>query len=109
MSKDKAYTASDLTKYAIKYLSMCGYNVWRQNQVKVPGRAFTGKKGLSDVIGFSVKNGHATFIAIEVKAAKDKMSEEQSLFQHEVEEAGGIFIVMRKPEDLDTLNKKKIA
>ncbi len=48
-------TTSDITKTALIELDWRGFECWRQNQIHVPGRTFTGKLGLSDIIGFQRK------------------------------------------------------
>lgn len=71
-------TSSQITKAAIAMLNAKGYYVWRQNQIRVPGRAFIGEMGLSDVIGFCKTTGKAVFC--EVKTLSDKFSPYQITF-----------------------------
>ena len=71
-------TASDLTKMMLDYLREKGNEVWRNNNLAVKGRAFIGKKGVPDIIGYSKKYGH--FMACEIKAIGDKASPEQMSF-----------------------------
>jgi hypothetical protein len=74
MTLQKHYTASELTKFALRELSLFGYTVWRANNIAVPGRKFIGKKGMPDIIGYS-ESGHAVYC--EVKTINDKISEHQ--------------------------------
>jgi len=99
----KEYTASELTKYAIKYLTTQGFKCWRQNNLAWGQRKGTITPGIPDVLGF--RKADAKFIGVEVKTKLDKMSEAQQQFKEELTRAGGIFIVMRQPEDLDTIKQ----
>lgn len=91
----KNLTASDLTKSALKELSYRGFEVWRNNNVRaVAGRTFTGKKGIGDIIGFNKRTG--IFLTAEVKAGKDKLSQEQADFLLSVQKAGGIALVIHE-------------
>ena len=74
MTSQKHYTASELTEYALNQLTMMGFTVWRQNNLAVRGRKFIGKKGVPDIIGYSLR-GHAVYC--EVKTVNDKISEHQ--------------------------------
>ena len=73
-------TANLLTAYAVQYLNGKGHFVWRQNNVRVAGRTFRGKKGVPDIIGHT-RTGRALYV--EVKIPPDKQSEEQKEFQEE--------------------------
>lgn len=88
-------TASELTKSALIELGYRNINAWRNNNVRaVAGRVFTGKKGVSDIIGFHKKTG--VFFAGEVKAGKDKLSADQIDFLQAVSLAGGIAVVVHQ-------------
>ena len=71
-------TASQITKSAISKLTSMGNYVWRQNQIRVPGRAFIGEMGLPDIIGFCKTSGVAVYC--EVKTDSDKLSPYQITF-----------------------------
>ena len=71
-------TASDLTKMMLDYLSSIGYEVWRNNNLAVKGRAFIGKAGVPDIIGYHKNYG--TFIGCEIKALGDRLSVPQMEF-----------------------------
>lgn len=98
-------SANALTKHSLRVLSLKGYHVWRQNNAGVydPGlkrfRANSSTPGISDVIGFHRKTGR--FIACEIKAGKDRLSDEQIEFLKNVNESGGIGIVVRTIDDLE--------
>lgn len=89
--------ANLLTRQILKYLNRYGCYAWRVNQVKVPGRRFVGKKGVSDICGVS-RTGKAIFV--EVKVGKDEQSDAQKLFQIEVQKRGAVYIVARILEDV---------
>ncbi len=57
-------------------------------------------KGISDIIGFHRHTGR--FIACEIKAGKDKLSVEQEQFLSDVKQAGGVGIVVRSIDCLET-------
>lgn len=83
-------TASQITNYAIDYFNRNGAHVWRQNNIAVKGRTFNGKKGISDIIGISVKG---LFIACEVKKPGDSFKESQHKFLSQVHYLGGFAYV----------------
>jgi hypothetical protein len=85
MTLQKHYTASELTKFALRELSLLGYTVWRANNIAVPGRKFIGRKGMSDIIGYD-KSGVSVWC--EVKTANDKLSTEQIVFLTMAADAG---------------------
>lgn len=65
----------DITKHAILELDLRGAECWRNNNIRVPGRAFIGRKGVPDVIGFVRATG--VFVMCEVKNKRDKLSDDQ--------------------------------
>jgi VRR-NUC domain len=103
-------SANVLTKHALKILDLKGFHVWRQNNGGVYDakkncyRANSSTPGISDIIGFNRKTGQ--FIACEIKAGKDKLSIEQDVFLKRVNDAGGIGMVVRSVQDLETFLKK---
>lgn len=104
----KQITANALTKQALRILDLRGFNVWRQNNaavydpVKKVFRANSATPGISDIIGYHRKTGR--FIAVEIKAGKDKMSPQQQLFIDQVVRAGGIGVVLRNSDELEQLS-----
>jgi hypothetical protein len=80
-------TASDLTKMMLDYLNGRGMEVWRNNNLAVKGRAFIGKKGVPDIIGYDKKYGQ--FVACEIKKLGDRISPEQLTFLSMLGIAGG--------------------
>ena len=96
MTSLKHYTASELTKYAIAELSAMGCTVWRANNIAIPGRKFIGKKGMSDIIGYS-DIGQSVYC--EVKTINDKISEHQIDFLTDAMNSGcRAFICMQDKE-----------
>ncbi len=71
-------TASELTKMMLDYLDRTGFEVWRNNNLAVKGRAFIGKPGVPDIIGYHKNYG--TFIGCEIKALGDRLSVAQMEF-----------------------------
>jgi hypothetical protein len=100
----KKPTANQTTKAVIALLSGIGYIVWRNNTTgiwdakKQVFRKHHGRVGIPDVIGYQKKTGR--FIAVEIKAGKDKLSPEQDFFIKEVNRFGGIAMVVRSVDDL---------
>ena len=90
-------SASDLTKMMMDYLKDNGNEVWRNNNLAVRGRAFIGKKGVPDIIGYSKKYGH--FVCCEIKAIADRLSTDQMLFLDEVGNAGGTAMICQQLRD----------
>lgn len=71
-------TTAEITKRAIQELKLMGFECWRNNNIPVRGRTFIGKRGLADIIGFSLTNGEATMLMCEVKNIGDKLTAEQA-------------------------------
>lgn len=108
-------TASETTKAIILYLNAFGCVAWRQNNTGVwdakkqcyRKNPFS-RKGIPDVVGYRKADGRAIFV--EVKAGKDKLSDEQRSFLQEATENHCIAIVVKDFHDfekkwLDALNK----
>ena len=93
----KTFSASEITTYALKRLDYLGNKVWRQNQVRVPGRAFTGQKGLSDIQGYHRISGIACYC--EVKTLNDKLSKVQIEFLTESHNSGCFCLVATQEKD----------
>lgn len=90
-------TKGQITDYALKELQYRGCNVWRNNNVRaVPGRTFTGKKGVPDIAGYHRRTGIAVYC--EIKTVNDRLSVEQALFLDELKQAGGLALIARDGE-----------
>lgn len=76
---------------AIEMLTYRGWECWRQNQLRVRGRNFVGKLGLSDVIGFNKSNG--IMLMCEVKTTNDQLSDDQIILLCQLKVAGGMAVV----------------
>jgi len=96
--------ANDLTKAIVQWIRLNVGTAWRQNNIgvydekigkyrKSPGTL----KGVSDIIGIA-EDG--TFIAIEVKAGKDRLSEDQKDFLKLVRMMNGHAIEARSLDDV---------
>ncbi len=109
MALPKANTNA-LTKEAVRVLSMCGFEVWRQNNGGVYDptrkvfRANSSTPGISDVIGYHKLTG--CFIAVEIKTGKDKLSPYQIRFLDGVKRAGGFAYVVKTVDDLTEILKE---
>jgi hypothetical protein len=90
-------SASNLTKMMLEYLKDNGNEVWRNNNLAVRGRAFIGRKGVPDIIGYSKKYGH--FVCCEIKAIADRLSADQMVFLEELSMAGGTAMLCQQIRD----------
>ena len=90
-------SASELTKMMLEYLKDNGNEVWRNNNLAVRGRAFIGRKGVPDIIGYSKKYGH--FVCCEIKAIGDRISADQMVFLEELSMAGGLAMLCQQIRD----------
>ena len=87
----KELTAGQITRDAMLMLEGMHYFVWRNNNLAVPGRKFTGLKGVSDITGFDKRTGKAVYC--EVKSKNDKVSEYQRNFMVRAKTAGCIVLI----------------
>lgn len=93
-------TTNELTKNVIKYLNLNGHFVSRVNNSGSRGRQHVISKGFPDIAGCS-KSGKALFIEIKNAKTKDKLSEAQKEFQHNVNIRDGIYLIVSKFEDIE--------
>ncbi len=82
----KELTVSHITTAALQILESRFCFVWRQNNLAVRGRTFTGLKGVPDIIGFQKFTGVAVYC--EVKTVNDKMSQYQIDFMNKAKTSG---------------------
>lgn len=107
--KIKSTSSNELTKQALRALDLKGFHVWRQNNggvfdpTKKVFRKNSSTPGISDIIGFNRKTGQ--FVACEIKAGKDKLSEYQIEFLENVKQSGGIALVIRGTDDVEGILK----
>lgn len=100
---------NSLTKEALRVFSLCGFNVWRQNNggvydAKIKGyRANSSTPGISDILGYHKKTGQ--ILAVEIKTGKDKLSPAQTLFLDGIKRAGGYSFVINEISDLTEILK----
>lgn len=90
-------TANELTKFMLGYLDSIWFEVWRNNNLAVKGRAFIGRKGVPDIIGYHKKYGQ--YIGCEVKALGDKLSKEQVIFLDHLGVCGGASMLCYQTSD----------
>ena len=84
---------------------------WRNNTMGVYDakkqcyRRFNGLRGVGDILGIHKETG--TFLSVEIKAGKDKLSVYQKKFIEDIEKYNGLACEVRQISDLiDYLNKK---
>ena len=106
---------SDVLSACLQYLSLRRIFHYRHNQAPIPlkgggYRRFTGLKGVADVIAVLpqkyevVGRGTVTFgvyCAIEVKKPGEKPCPEQHEFLRQIEERGGIALVVHSVKELE--------
>lgn len=84
-----------IQELVLEWLKDNGYFCWRNN-VGVKGHIHYGLKGSSDILGIATSNNSfGRFLALEIKDAKGKVSEDQQKFIDAVNDAGGIAFVAR--------------
>ena len=113
--KDKS-KANKLTGDCLILLNALGFMAWRQNNHATPVKdKKTGKviafqkmshgsrKGVSDII--CVSKPYGTFIALEVKIGKDKLSSDQIEFRNDLLKVNAKYFVITCIDDLMALIK----
>lgn len=78
-------TASEISKLVMLCYSQ-RYELWRQNNLAVPGRKFIGKKGAGDLTGYEIETGIR--VEIEIKKVGDVLSDDQAEFLIRISEKG---------------------
>lgn len=101
MGKD--LTAGQITKVAMQILEARQCMVWRSNNLPVPGRKFTGLKGVPDICGFQRNTGLAVYC--EVKTINDRFSEYQVDFLNRAKKAGCLTMVATEENGNVTLKE----
>jgi len=100
----RATRESDVVTGCLEYLSYRGILAWRSNNtgiydpVKQRFRSFRGLRGVSDILGVLPPEGR--MLAVECKAPKGWLSQEQAVFLDRVLAAGGLALVIRDVADL---------
>lgn len=84
----KPLTKATIRASALKELEWRGVDAWRQNNIAVRRRTFIGRYGVSDIMGFCKRTGR--IVAVEVKTANDRLSDDQIKFLNDIKTAGGI-------------------
>ena len=96
--------ANDLVAVCLDYLQLAGIRAWRNNTTGVFDarrnvfRTFTGRKGVSDILGIVPPTGR--LLAVECKSGKGKLTREQREFLADIHAAGGIALCVRSLDDL---------
>ena len=99
-------TEKEIQNFTLSLFNFNGYYLWRNNSFATSvesssGRKHfirAGKKGSADLIGVTPKG---MFIALEIKRKGGKQSEWQKLFQSEVEQRGGIYVLISSIEQAE--------
>jgi len=92
-------------------LTAHGVRAWRNNTTGVFDpqkkcfRRFSGRKGISDILGIVPPTGR--LIAVECKSGKGKLTPEQREFLADVTAAGGLAIVARSVDDVVKAMERK--
>lgn len=87
---------ADLIREVSSYIKVKGYAIKRSNTGRRGGVSY-GSKGQGDFTGL-IPTGR--YIAIECKGDEGKQSKDQVLFQKEVEDNNGIYILAYSLEDV---------
>lgn len=82
----KVMTKGQIRDSALKELRYQGATVWPQNNIAVKGRKFIGRKGVPDIIGFTMVG---KFLGCEIKTVNDTLSVDQIEFLNDLVVAGG--------------------
>ena len=80
---------NELTVKIIQILKGYGHDVWRQNNIHTPGRAFIGRLGATDVTGIT---RHGFRLDIEIKAQGKKPGKEQQNYGQAMLSRGGAWM-----------------
>lgn len=91
-------TGNQINEKVKERFEQMGIICWRNNQFSRKDRPFRGRKGVSDVIGFTGKPVimfgkqfmMGVFVACEGKSLTDDLSDDQLDFLYDVKSAGGI-------------------
>jgi len=83
-------TKDIIRESALKELRLRGYECWRQNNIAVRGRKFIGRRGVSDIIGFTLRDSCCRWVVCEVKTLNDKLSDDQKQFLNDIKNSGGM-------------------
>lgn len=83
----KELSKATIRASAITELEWRGHAIWIQNNLAVKGRKFIGRRGQSDLVGFTK---YGQFLAVEIKTLNDRLSNDQIIFLNDVKKAGGI-------------------
>jgi hypothetical protein len=95
----REFTASEITQWAIKYFELIGYKVWRNNNLAVKGRTFTGLKGVGDLTGYKRFTG--VRLECEVKKKGDTMKKEQIDFLNEAKDNGcDVYLATQRQDEI---------
>ena len=96
---------NETTSHILDFLFRERIFSWRQNTSGVPlfrdgiltGFRPGGKVGQPDIVGILHPTG--TYLGIEIKSGKDRLSEGQVAFHKQARDAGGVVLVVRDFDD----------
>jgi hypothetical protein len=98
---------SQLVTACLEYLLVMGIPAWRNNSgATMIGKRFIrfGMKGSSDILGVLPPTGR--FLAVECKQPKGRTTESQDEFLDAINEAGGLGVVVRSVDELESMITK---
>lgn len=99
-----------IVKSCIQYLRLRGIYAWRQNTAgvfnqKTGGYFFNGTRGVADILGIlpqETEHGlQGILLCVECKTAKGVVSDSQKAFLTEIEQRGGLALVVRSVDELE--------
>lgn len=87
------YSKGKINSFALQILDkQYNFEVWLQSNVRaVKGQTFKGRRGVSDIIGYSRENGR--FVLCEVKTLNDSFSHDQVKLLTDLHNSGGFSFV----------------
>ena len=99
---------AEILKACLEFLAAKGIFAWRVNNIPAFDpkigryRSFHGLKGVSDIIGIlPSQEGVGRFFCCEVKSAHGKISASQEAYLQEVDNNGGLAMIVRSIDDLE--------
>ena len=87
---------SQIQKECLDYLRLKGFFAWRQNNISIRGRSFTGMRGLSDIVCLIPNKA----VFIEVKQPSMRQTSEQKEFEKRVKELDHLYLLCHSLDEL---------
>ena len=93
---------NSVVKIIHSWLALRKIRAWRVNTGGVPARGGRFKRNVAAGFPDLVCCWRGRFVGIEVKTAKGRQQPSQKLFQKELEEAAGVYILARSLADVES-------